>query len=112
MEHIGKEAIVIGASMGGLLVARALADYYDTVTILERDALPKTQDAQRRSTRTPCSRSSRTRARGAGAAFSWVERGSCRSRGNLRRRRRRSSLVQLRRLSPQRAKLFEGTPDQ
>lgn len=35
-----KCAIVIGASMGGLLAARALADYYGQVFILERDALP------------------------------------------------------------------------
>jgi 2-polyprenyl-6-methoxyphenol hydroxylase-like FAD-dependent oxidoreductase len=36
----GQEAIVIGASLGGLLAARALADCYDQVTVLERDALP------------------------------------------------------------------------
>lgn len=35
-----REAIVIGASMGGLLAARALADFYDRVTLLERDAFP------------------------------------------------------------------------
>lgn len=35
-----REAIVIGASMGGLLAARALADHYAQVTLLERDALP------------------------------------------------------------------------
>lgn len=35
-----KRAIVIGASMGGLLAARALADYYGEVTVVERDALP------------------------------------------------------------------------
>lgn len=35
-----REAIVIGASMGGLLAARALADHYGQVTLLERDALP------------------------------------------------------------------------
>jgi 2-polyprenyl-6-methoxyphenol hydroxylase-like FAD-dependent oxidoreductase len=35
-----KHAIVIGASMGGLLAARALADYYGEVTVVERDALP------------------------------------------------------------------------
>src|SRR6476660_2571687 len=35
-----KSAIVIGASMGGLLAARALADYYGEVTVVERDALP------------------------------------------------------------------------
>ncbi|HEU4743007.1 MAG TPA: FAD-dependent oxidoreductase [Meiothermus sp.] len=36
----GKHAIVIGASMGGLLAARALADHYQQVTILERDHFP------------------------------------------------------------------------
>ena len=38
--HLNKRAIVIGASMGGLLAARVLADYYDEVTVVERDALP------------------------------------------------------------------------
>lgn len=37
---LGKHAIVIGASMGGLLAARALADHYDQVTIVERDTFP------------------------------------------------------------------------
>lgn len=36
----GKTAIVIGASMGGLLAARALADHFEQVTLLERDAFP------------------------------------------------------------------------
>ncbi len=36
----GKRAIVIGASMGGLLAARVLADHYEQVTLLERDAFP------------------------------------------------------------------------
>jgi 2-polyprenyl-6-methoxyphenol hydroxylase-like FAD-dependent oxidoreductase len=40
MARLGGHAIVIGASMGGLLAARALADHCDQVTILERDALP------------------------------------------------------------------------
>ena len=40
MKHIGQHAVVIGASMGGLLAARALADYYEQVTVLERDTLP------------------------------------------------------------------------
>ncbi|GAB4465547.1 MAG: FAD-binding monooxygenase [Anaerolineales bacterium] len=35
-----KQAIVIGASMGGLLAARALADFYQQVTLIERDAFP------------------------------------------------------------------------
>jgi 2-polyprenyl-6-methoxyphenol hydroxylase-like FAD-dependent oxidoreductase len=33
----GENAIVIGASMAGLLTARVLADFYEQVTILERD---------------------------------------------------------------------------
>ncbi len=40
MKRIGERAIVIGASMAGLLAARALADFYGTVTVLERDAFP------------------------------------------------------------------------
>ncbi|MBK1986063.1 2-polyprenyl-6-methoxyphenol hydroxylase-like oxidoreductase [Sphaerospermopsis aphanizomenoides BCCUSP55] len=36
----GQNAIVIGASMSGLLAARALAEYYTQVTILERDIFP------------------------------------------------------------------------
>jgi len=40
MAHLGRRAVVIGASMGGLLAGRALADYYDEVTLVERDALP------------------------------------------------------------------------
>ncbi len=38
--RIGERAVVLGASMGGLLAARVLADFYDTVTIVERDELP------------------------------------------------------------------------
>ena len=40
MAHLGRHAIVIGASMSGLLAARALVDHYDEVTLIERDALP------------------------------------------------------------------------
>ena len=40
MKKLGEHAIVIGASMGGLLAARALSDFYTTVTVLERDAFP------------------------------------------------------------------------
>ena len=38
--QMGKRAIVIGAGIGGLLFARALADYFEDVTVLERDSLP------------------------------------------------------------------------
>ncbi|MBP0590840.1 monooxygenase [Paraburkholderia sp. LEh10] len=40
MKNLGKHAIVIGASMSGLLAARVLSDFYTTVTVLERDAFP------------------------------------------------------------------------
>ncbi|MFC4527079.1 monooxygenase [Dyella halodurans] len=40
MNSLGEHAIVIGASVGGLLAARALSDFYSTVTVLERDAFP------------------------------------------------------------------------
>src|SRR5689334_19511160 len=33
-------ALVLGASMSGLLAARVLSDFYDTVVVVERDALP------------------------------------------------------------------------
>jgi 2-polyprenyl-6-methoxyphenol hydroxylase-like FAD-dependent oxidoreductase len=37
---VGKQAVVIGAGMGGLTAAGALADSFDQVVVLERDALP------------------------------------------------------------------------
>jgi 2-polyprenyl-6-methoxyphenol hydroxylase-like FAD-dependent oxidoreductase len=38
---IGKQAVVIGASMAGLAAARALADHFERVIVLERDRLPE-----------------------------------------------------------------------
>lgn len=40
MPVLGERAIVLGASMGGLLTARVLADFFQTVTVIERDELP------------------------------------------------------------------------
>jgi len=37
---LGRQAIVVGAGIGGLTAAKALASYFDNVTVLERDALP------------------------------------------------------------------------
>jgi len=37
---LGEHAVVLGASMGGL-AARVLADFYETVTVVERDMLPE-----------------------------------------------------------------------
>lgn len=39
-ETPGRHAVVIGGSMAGLLAARVLADHFDRVTVIERDALP------------------------------------------------------------------------
>jgi 2-polyprenyl-6-methoxyphenol hydroxylase-like FAD-dependent oxidoreductase len=39
--RIGEHAVVIGASVAGLLAARALADFYEQVTVVERDVLPE-----------------------------------------------------------------------
>ena len=41
MGAISKHAIVIGASIGGLCAARVLSDFYDRVTVYERDELPE-----------------------------------------------------------------------
>ncbi len=37
---IGRQAVVIGAGMGGLTAARALADHFERVLVLEGDVLP------------------------------------------------------------------------
>ncbi len=42
----GQHAVVIGASMAGLLASRVLSDHFERVTIIERDRLP--EDAQAR----------------------------------------------------------------
>jgi 2-polyprenyl-6-methoxyphenol hydroxylase-like FAD-dependent oxidoreductase len=44
---IGEHAVILGASMSGLLAARVLSDCYRTVTVVERDQMP-TNAAQRR----------------------------------------------------------------
>jgi 2-polyprenyl-6-methoxyphenol hydroxylase-like FAD-dependent oxidoreductase len=41
MNKIGDRAVVLGASMAGLLAARVLADFYSTVTVVEPDTLPE-----------------------------------------------------------------------
>ncbi|MER7333131.1 MULTISPECIES: FAD-dependent monooxygenase [unclassified Micromonospora] len=40
-------AVVIGASVGGLLVARALTEAYERVTLVDRDVLPERADSRR-----------------------------------------------------------------
>ncbi|MEU5844361.1 2-polyprenyl-6-methoxyphenol hydroxylase-like oxidoreductase [Rhodococcus sp. NPDC047139] len=47
MNRIGDHAVVLGASIGGLLAARALAESYRTVTVVERDVLPDAAEKRR-----------------------------------------------------------------
>lgn len=46
-ENHRRHAVVLGSSMGGLLAARVLADFYATVTIVERDLMPETATDRR-----------------------------------------------------------------
>src|SRR5262249_37846636 len=47
MAKIGSHAVVLGASMAGLLAARSLSEFFDAVTVVERDPLPDTGAARR-----------------------------------------------------------------
>ena len=42
-----RHAVVIGASMAGLLAARVLSDHFEQVTLIERDRLPQTVAARK-----------------------------------------------------------------
>ena len=43
----GRHAVVLGGSLAGLLAARVLADHFEEVTLIERDAYPDTSEARR-----------------------------------------------------------------
>jgi len=43
-KSIGSNALVIGGSLAGLFTARVLADFFDSITILDRDIFPETPD--------------------------------------------------------------------
>ena len=47
MAKLGERAVVLGASMAGLAAARALAEFFETVTVVERDALSDGADHRR-----------------------------------------------------------------
>jgi 2-polyprenyl-6-methoxyphenol hydroxylase-like FAD-dependent oxidoreductase len=47
MRKIGDQAVVLGASMAGLLAARVLADAYERVTVVDRDTLPNSPETRR-----------------------------------------------------------------
>ena len=40
MGAVGRQAVVLGASVGGLLAARVLANSFASVTVIERDTIP------------------------------------------------------------------------
>jgi 2-polyprenyl-6-methoxyphenol hydroxylase-like FAD-dependent oxidoreductase len=44
MRRVGDQAVVLGASMAGLLAARVLTDSYQRVTVVDRDPLPATAE--------------------------------------------------------------------
>jgi 2-polyprenyl-6-methoxyphenol hydroxylase-like FAD-dependent oxidoreductase len=45
--RVGEHAVVVGASVAGLLAARVLSDAYERVTIVERDELPPVGEGRR-----------------------------------------------------------------
>ena len=47
VETNGQHAVVLGGSLTGLLAARVLADHFDRVTLIERDAYPENTEARR-----------------------------------------------------------------
>jgi 2-polyprenyl-6-methoxyphenol hydroxylase-like FAD-dependent oxidoreductase len=47
MQKIGDHAVVLGASLAGLLAARVLSDAYERVTVVERDVLPNKPENRR-----------------------------------------------------------------
>ena len=63
MHKIGDHAVVLGASMSGLLAARVLADAYQRVTVIDRDPLPERaadrKECRGAGTRTRCWRAAR-----------------------------------------------------
>ena len=46
-ETDGHHAVVLGGSLAGLLAARVLADHFERVTLIERDAYLETSEARR-----------------------------------------------------------------
>jgi flavin-dependent dehydrogenase len=47
MDRLGSRAVVMGASMAGLLAARVLADAFDDVVVVDRDPLPEGPEPRR-----------------------------------------------------------------
>ena len=47
MPRSGDQVVVCGASMAGLLAARVLSEFYESVTVVERDVLPRGAEQRR-----------------------------------------------------------------
>jgi 2-polyprenyl-6-methoxyphenol hydroxylase-like FAD-dependent oxidoreductase len=47
MAELGSQAVVLGAGIAGLLAARVLSEFYGSVTVVERDALPDHPDQRK-----------------------------------------------------------------
>ena len=47
MAYVGKQAVVIGGSIAGLMAARVAAEHFEAVTVIERDVLPATPAPRR-----------------------------------------------------------------
>ncbi|MGH3642833.1 MAG: FAD-dependent oxidoreductase, partial [Mycobacterium sp.] len=47
MAELGSQAVVFGAGIAGLLAARVLSEFYGSVTVVERDALPDHPDQRK-----------------------------------------------------------------
>jgi 2-polyprenyl-6-methoxyphenol hydroxylase-like FAD-dependent oxidoreductase len=62
-------AVVVGGSMAGLLAARVLANHFEQVTLVERDAL--TDSAQTRKGSVALSECRQAQLWRGGAAFRW-----------------------------------------
>ena len=93
----GNHAIVIGASIGGLLAARVLSAHFDRVTVFDRDTLPSTIDNRRGGAAGQSrARAARERAAGAEGALPVAREGSARGRRRARRRHRQPALVSAR----------------
>jgi 2-polyprenyl-6-methoxyphenol hydroxylase-like FAD-dependent oxidoreductase len=45
--RLGERAVIIGGSIGGLLSARVLSNYFDQVIVVERDAIPETPEPRK-----------------------------------------------------------------
>ena len=46
-DHVGEHAVVLGASMAGLLAARVLSEHFGAVTVIERDQLSDAAEPRR-----------------------------------------------------------------